>query len=92
MRAFHSTTMFKGDYSIMSNIAEAVARDFENENFKIKTEKKVTGGYVVSVTKGTKSSLIADNSSLRKKPVRIVVVLCSAIGISAGIVENSYIN
>lgn len=82
MGAFHSTTMIKSDYSIMSNIAEAVARDFENENYKVKTEKMVTGGYVVSVTKGNLFKAILGLQTALKVTIKPVV---SGISVDAGV-------
>ena len=52
MGAFHSSTMIEGDHTLMRPIATAIASEFLNEDFKVKTDSMISGGYVVSITKG----------------------------------------
>ena len=52
MGTFHSTAIFQSDHSAMSIMADAIALEFQKSGYKVKKDSTVTGGYVVSITKG----------------------------------------
>lgn len=82
MGAFHSSTTIKRDHSVMRPIANAIANEFLNEDFNVKTDSTVSGGYVVSITKG---NLFQSILGLKTALTVMVVPVSSGIKVDASV-------
>jgi len=82
MGAFHSSTTIKGDHSIMRPIANAIAKEFLSEDFNVKTDSTVSGGYVVSITKG---NLFKSILGLKTALTVMIGLVSSGVKVDAGV-------
>ena len=82
MGTFHSTTTIKCDHSALKPIADAVAYDFQNDNYKVQKDSTVTGGYVVTVTKGNIFMAVLGMQTALKVMVKPV---SSGVSVDAGV-------
>ena len=84
MGTFHSTAIFQSDHSAMSIMADAIALDFQKSGYKVKKDSTVTGGYVVSITKGNIFSAVLGLQTALKvtiKPTNTGISVDAGVGL-----------